>query len=149
MSGLLLGAIACSEESDNIPTPSPAPVTSGVGEPGFIVGFYNIQRFEQDGVENHELKEQMLDIYEDGRVAIHGRNYLYEGRWTYNEEKEYFEIDIPGDAIQAVALSSPSWIIGVNEPGMLILVSNDEGSVKRMVLRLRTRNSEDLGMTER
>ena len=140
MSGMLLGAIACSDEGENVPTPQPAPVaTSGTEEPAVVNGAYNIQRFEQDGVENPEMKEQHLDFSKTGKVVVHGRNYSYEGQWSYNEGKEYIEINIPGDAMQAMAVTSPTWMIGVSEPGMLILVSNDGGTVKKLELRERTR----------
>lgn len=144
MSVLLLSAIACSDEEEIVPAPAPPVPTSadtvinGVDQ---ITGFHNIVRFEQDGVENHQLKGQFLDFLNDGRVQVHGRNYLYEGDWSYLENKEYIRINIPGDEIQAAAVSSPEWAIVQGRPGVLTLRSDANGTVKKLELMPRRKYS--------
>lgn len=138
MSGLLISAIAC-DKNEDVPAPSAPVGTANTVGTEAMGGFYNIHRFEQDGVENLEMKDQFLDLYKEGRATVHGRNYLYEGQWSYNEGKEFLEINIPGEAMQAVAVTSSSWVIAVNEPGMLILVSNEGGTQKKLELRQRNR----------
>lgn len=139
ISVLLLGAIACSDEDENIPAPASPVTTSDSGSVHPILGFFNIVRFEQDGVENPELRGQFLDFYKDGRVQVHGRNYLYEGEWSFLQSKDYIRIDIPVNEIQAIAVSSPEWrmIAEGEDLTVLTLLSDAGGTVKKLELKPR------------
>jgi hypothetical protein len=123
MSGVLLGAIACSKEDDVAPAQSAPAVQSGgtTTEAAPVKGKYLVSRFEQDGVENPELRMQEVEFTKEQEVAVRGRNYEYKGTWTYDAAKQFLNIHVPGEQIQAQAVNGDGWkVVGTTDSSVVL-----------------------------
>lgn len=137
MSGLLIGAIACSEESE-VPTPAqPAAGVSSSNEENPAPGVYSISRFEQDGVENPELKEQELRFNENGSVVLTLRNRELNGDWTYDASKGLLSVAVRGEDVEAALVSSPVWKTVSSSGEKVVLEAGEQETRKKMELTVK------------
>jgi hypothetical protein len=138
VAGILLGAISCTKEDDQVAEPgSSAQIVQGTVIDAPVKGAYLISRFEQDGVENPEMREQELDFYDDGKVVVKGRNYEYTGQWSYDSAKKYIKISMSDRSMQAQAVSSDNWQVISASTGEVKLKANIGNTSKTMELKVK------------
>lgn len=131
VSGMLVAAIACTKDKEEELAPqaqSASEVVQG-NENTPVSKSYVISRFEQGGVENAAFKDALITFGESNvfELTLADSLNVLSGTWSYNAEKDYVLISVPGTRVEAQAVSSDVWkVSGIGQPEITLQAESGE-----------------------
>lgn len=136
VSGMLVAAIACTKEKEEELAPQAQAASEVVqgNENTPVSKSYVITRFEQGGVENAAFRDAMITFGEANVFEIkmaESRGTL-AGTWSYNADKDYVLISVPGTGAEEEAISSDVWKVTETDQSEVTLQAESGEMVKWM-----------------